>query len=242
MPDHFDALYANLRPEVTAYLCRLVIRPQIAEDLAQTAFQRLIEAGPKAPRDEPSQRAWIFKVATNLAIDELRRHSTWRETMVADLRAVAESSPAFVSQSVEMIGTPETKSIAREHLAACVACTLRNLSPERAAALLLAEVHGFNTAETADALEASGTQVKNWLQDARRYMRERYGATCALLGKQGVCNQCVELADFFKSGEVNPLADAPDHVKARMKIMSELRNRVTGQWHRHLFDLIDDIE
>ncbi|MBI4486164.1 MAG: hypothetical protein HY655_09155 [Acidobacteria bacterium] len=52
-------------------------------------------------------------------------------------------------------------AIAPEHLAVCFACTLRNLPPLEAAALLLREVHGFSTAETAKVLDATPVQVKN---------------------------------------------------------------------------------
>ena len=44
--------------------------------------------------------------------------------------------------------TYEMAAIAREHLAVCLVCTLRNLLPQQAAALLLREVHGLPIAET----------------------------------------------------------------------------------------------
>lgn len=144
MEGRFEDVFDRLRPDLTAYLCRLVVRPYVAEDLAQTAFMRLIESGPEAPIGPNSARAWLFRVATNLAIDERRRHSNWRESMVLDLRESAESNPAFAAQSEALIGTPETKMVAREHLTTCFACTLRNLSEQKAAAFLLKEVHGFS--------------------------------------------------------------------------------------------------
>ena len=65
--------------------------------------------------------------------------------------------------------------------------------------MLLREVHGFSTAEAADALDATAIQVKNWIQRARRTMTERYQHTCALVTKAGVCHQCVELDQFFNA-------------------------------------------
>lgn len=66
----------SVRRELAAYLCRLVVRPQVAEDLAQTAFLRCIEASERLPDTSEGVRAWLFKVGTNLAFDELRKHST----------------------------------------------------------------------------------------------------------------------------------------------------------------------
>ncbi len=242
MPDRFEHHFATVGPELTAYLCRLVNRPQVAEELAQTAFLRLLESGPAAPDQDEAIRAWLFRVATNLAIDELRRHSTWRETMVEDLRSAAESDAAFNSFSSSLIGTPETKLVAREHLATCFACTMRNLPEHKAAAFWLKEVHSFSLAEAADFLGATETQVKNWLQEARAYMRARYASSCALITKQGVCHQCVELADYFNSGEANPLTGSVDDMDARLSILREMRSRPPGVWHARLLRLIDGLD
>lgn len=242
MAPRIEDIVATVRPELIGYLCRLVVRPHIAEELAQTAFVRLLENRSTAPQHADGIRAWLFRVATNLAIDELRRHSTWRESTVIDLRVVAEASPEFRARSEAMIGTPETKAVAREHLAACFACVLRNLPERKAAALLLKEVHGFTIAETAEMLEASAAQAKNWLQESRAHMHARYQDTCALIAKQGVCYQCVELDGYFDARAGNPIANAADHVDARAQVLRELRDQPWGKWHTMLLSLLDDLE
>ncbi len=83
-------------------------------------------------------------------------------------------------------------AVAREHLAACFACVLGQFPPEHGAALLFRELYGFNTHEVANILGARFTQVKNWLQQTRKALADRYTTTCALINKQGVCYQCVE--------------------------------------------------
>jgi RNA polymerase sigma-70 factor, ECF subfamily len=240
MENDLTSEFNAVRQELNAYLCRLVVRPPLAEDLLQTTYLRCLEAVERLPESGEGIRAWLFKVATHLAFDELRRHSHWRERMILDLRAATEADAALVERSKAMIGTPETKAIAREHLLACLACTLRNLPERKAAALLLKEVHGFTVGEAADVLEASPAQVKNWLQDARRDLEARYGATCALLSRQGVCHQCVELDGFFASGQGSPLP-GDTSLAARLAIASELRSRPWGTWHRLIFGLIDDL-
>jgi RNA polymerase sigma-70 factor (ECF subfamily) len=131
--------------------------------------------------------------------------------------------------------------VAREHLAACFACTLRNLTERRAAAFLLKEVHGFTLAEMAEWLDATEGQVKNWLQEARVYMQERYQSTCALMAKEGVCYQCAELDEYFVAREGNPIAGAGDHLEARAQVLRELRTRPWGKWHTLLLGLLDDL-
>lgn len=230
------------RPELRAYLCRLVVRPQIAEDLVQTTFLRCFEALDRMPGSETGNRAWFFKVATNLAFDELKRHSTWRENMLDDIRIAAEADAGLVADSMELAGTPETKTIAKEHLVACMACTLRNLPEQKAATLLLREIHGFSSEEIAEILGASFVQVKNWLQEARTYMDHRYGATCALITKRGVCDQCVELAGFFSSPDRSPLEAGNLSLDARLDVARQMREKSWGPWHRMIFRLIDDMK
>lgn len=236
MPEALTRLYERHRAELTAYLCRLVVRPQVAEDLAQTTYLRCYEAA-NLPDSEAGIRAWLFKVASHLAFDELRRHATWRETVLFDLREATEADPAMLAHSRAMAGSPDTQAIAREHLVACLACTLRNLPERQAAAVLLKETHGFTVEETAALLDATPAQAKNWLQEGRAYLRARYGATCALIAKTGVCHQCVELDAFFDAGQGAPLAETA--LDARLKVADALRQRPWGRWHRLVFGLLD---
>lgn len=232
--------YERHRPELVNYATRLVLRASVAEELVQEAAVRLLSAR-RLPEDDAQIRAWLFRVVTNLALDHLRRHSSWKEIVLIDTRTRAEADPTYVAESRQMRGDPEMAAIAREHLAVCFACTQRNLPPRQAAALLLREVHDFNTAETAETLEATPVQVKNWIQQARRIMEERYAHTCALVTKKGVCHQCVELDGFFNGRRRDPLARSTRDMAARLAILREMREGALGPWHRRMLTMIDSI-
>lgn len=232
--------YERHRRELVNYATRLVLRENIAEELVQEAALRLLRDD-RLPDDDAQIRAWLFRVVSNLAIDHLRRHSTWKEMVLLDTRERAEADPAYVAESVRLRGSPEMAAIAREHLAVCFACTLRNLPSRQSAALLLREVHGFSTAETAEALDASPVQVKNWLQEARGTMHERYGHTCALVTKDGVCHQCIELDDFFNGVRRDPLAGTARDVDARLAVLRASKESALGPWHRRLLKLVEDV-
>ncbi|MFO1400138.1 MAG: RNA polymerase sigma factor [Steroidobacteraceae bacterium] len=227
-----------LRRELVAYLCRLVIRPEIAEELAQTTLLRGLEAA--LPDSLDGQRAWFFTVATNLAIDERRRHSHWREVSLDDLRTRAEQTPDILERSQQLRGTPETIAIAREHLVACLACTMRSLPEPMAAALLLKEVHGFSSQEVADMLGIGVIQVKNHLQEARRRLQRRYGERCALIGQQGVCHQCEELDGYFDAHQGRPLSQRGG-IEDRLAILRARSDQAWGPWHRLIFGLLDEL-
>lgn len=232
--------FERSRAELVGYAMRMVLRHDVAEEIVQDAAVRLLQSE-TAFAGEAAMRPWLFRVVTNLAIDHLRRHSTWKELVLVDARERAEASPAFVAESRQLRGSPELAAIAREHLAVCFACTLRNLAPERAAALLLKEVHGFSTAEIAETLDVSAIHVKNSLQQARRTLEERYAHTCALVTKNGVCHQCVELDGFFNDERRDPLDGTARDLDARLAILRDTRERALGPWHRRMMRLIDDV-
>lgn len=239
-PDTRAAAYERHRRELLAYATRMVVRPDVAEDIVQDAAVRLLRSD-GAPDDAAHLRAWLFKVVTNLAIDHLRRHSTWRERVLVHTKERCTRDEAFLAASRSMRATPEQQAIAKEHLMVCFSCTLRNLAPYDAAALLLKEVYGFSTSETAEALEATDVQVKNWLQRARRELEARYADTCALVTQQGVCHQCVELDAFFNGQQRDPLHGTARDVEARLAILRRDRGASLGPWHRQMLRILDEV-
>jgi RNA polymerase sigma-70 factor (ECF subfamily) len=69
----FSAIYDDLAPRVLRFLCHQVASPDLAEELMQRTFVKVIEALPRfQPRRGVPFRAWVFRVARNLCIDERR--------------------------------------------------------------------------------------------------------------------------------------------------------------------------
>ena len=227
------------RADLLRFLRRLLVRPELAEDIVQKTGLRALSAE-SAPAHENEMRPWLFRIASNLAIDELRRQGTWSETALIEARGVAEDDEAFVDASLAMRATADVALIANEHLAFCFSCTLRTLAPHRAASLLLAEVYGFTVRETAAILDASPSQAKNWLQEARAALDSRYARTCALINKKGVCYQCSELASFFNGGPANPLGGTEGSRDDRLRVVRATEEKNLSTWHRRLLGIIED--
>jgi RNA polymerase sigma-70 factor (ECF subfamily) len=240
-PERLASEFEALRPELTGYLRRLVARADVADDLAQTAALRALEAADRAPERPEEIRPWIYRIATNLGIDEMRRRGRRRDAYLIDAKAAAERNPAFVRLATSCKGSPETAAVGREHLAVCFGCTLGQLAPEEAAALLLKEIHGFTTEEVADLLGARFAQVKNWIQQARAAMTAKYARTCALIRKQGPCWQCVELDAAMGDGRGDPLRGTPGDLEARFEIVRSLRSSGASRWERLLLDVFDEL-
>ena len=155
-----------------------------------------------------------------------------------DLRSEAYGRPAFVERARSHAGSPETRQVAREHLAYCFTCTLQRLTPEQAAALLLKEVHDADLSQIGAALDQRPSQVKNRLQEARQTMRKHYGTTCALVQQQGMCHQCVELDGFFGAGQGDPLAGTNGGLEARLAIVRAEGLEGRSLWTQMLDELL----
>lgn len=128
-------------------LCRYLLRftgdADLASDAAQEAFVRLLE---KPPR-EGSERAWLFRVATNVARESARARSRrWLLLVHSPARAPHGDPPAG----------PEAALESRERRDR-VQRALLDLSSKERMALLMRE-EGFTQREIADAV---GTTTKS---------------------------------------------------------------------------------
>jgi RNA polymerase sigma-70 factor, ECF subfamily len=238
-----DALthaFCRDRAELIAYATRMVTRPDVAEELVQQTAVRMLQRA-RAGLDESSQRAWLFRVLTNLCIDHLRRHATWREGSLDTARERANADAQFVLDSKALVRSPEMRAAAREHLVACFSCVLRNVSPEQAAALLLKDVYAFSVEEAARMLGATFGQVKNWLHSGRATMAQQYAGNCGLVVEGAACIQCMEVDTYFEAGQGSPLEGTTKDLDARLDLLRDHRATPLGPWHARLMQIVDDI-
>ena len=75
----FDALFKECSADVHGYLVSLLEDRSTAEDITAVAFERLFRSRARLDAQRGTPRAWLFAIARNAALDELRqrrRHST----------------------------------------------------------------------------------------------------------------------------------------------------------------------
>ena len=72
----FQKIYDSFRPKILRYLTRLVSEYE-AEDLTQEVFVKINQAL-KTFRGESQLSTWIYRIATNVALDRLRSPSFQR--------------------------------------------------------------------------------------------------------------------------------------------------------------------
>src|ERR1700685_2117337 len=69
----FDELFRESAADVHGYAISLLGNRAAAEDVTALAFERLYRARARLDRGRGTPRAWLFAIARNAALDELRR-------------------------------------------------------------------------------------------------------------------------------------------------------------------------
>jgi len=69
----FDALYRAARDDVFAYVATLLRDRGAAEDVTAAAFERAFRRAKTYDARRGTERAWLFGIARNAALDELRK-------------------------------------------------------------------------------------------------------------------------------------------------------------------------
>ena len=71
----FEALYRGSRDDVYAYVASMLRDAAGAEDVTALAFEKAMRREKSFDARRGSERAWLFGIARNAALDELRRRS-----------------------------------------------------------------------------------------------------------------------------------------------------------------------
>src|SRR5690242_4995408 len=78
----FDALYREARDDVFAYAATLLRDAGAAEDVTAQAFERAYRKRSRYNARRGTPRAWLFGIARNAALDELRRRKRAAQTEI----------------------------------------------------------------------------------------------------------------------------------------------------------------
>jgi RNA polymerase sigma-70 factor, ECF subfamily len=90
--ERFEALYRSSRDDVYAYVATLLRDPAAADDVTALAFERAYRRRRTFDRRRGEERAWLFGIARNAALDELRRRRRLASLMIDPEDAPAEGA------------------------------------------------------------------------------------------------------------------------------------------------------
>ena len=160
--DELTELMQKHRPELLQFLAHRVDSLETAADLFQEAFIRLMNTRGKTSIDNP--RAFLFRVASNLAIDHLRSRSLRRDHELA-----SETLPADAAQN-----TPSVEQIVMsEQQFERLILALSELPPKCRAVFVLLRLRQCSYAEVERELGISQTMIFKYLTRAMSHCRQR---------------------------------------------------------------------
>jgi RNA polymerase sigma-70 factor (ECF subfamily) len=169
----FREVHDEFRPRIHQYLSRLA-GPQDADDITQEVFEK-ISRSLKDFRGESKLSTWLYRIATNTAMDRLRSEHSRR------------SSGAVSIESSELhdrnVWTGEDKSsielrLIRTEMNSCIRDFIMRLSPEYKAVLVLGELEGLKNKEIAEILQVSVETVKIRRHRARASLKKELEDGC----------------------------------------------------------------
>ena len=160
----FDALYRESRDDLYAYVAGLLGDRSATEEVTSQAFERAWRKRRQLNPQRGSERAWLFGIARNAALDELRRRSRLAP-MPADSADSARSSAA---------GPGDPASVAVERTA--VAQAMAGLSGRERELVALKFFAGLSNSEVARVIGTSesnaGTRLHRVIEKLRRSIDE----------------------------------------------------------------------
>jgi RNA polymerase sigma-70 factor (ECF subfamily) len=155
----FAQLLAACLPSLLAFIKRFIPEHAQAEDIAQETFLRVWQHAGRWQQRDITPRSWIFRIAYNLCIDNIRKHKPTTDAL-EDL--IEPHSP-----EVSII-----ESNQHQHLR-----TAMDALPERQrTALYLCAYQGLSNKEAATIMEIGVAALESLLARARRSLREYFAS------------------------------------------------------------------
>ena len=189
--DAFRAIHDRYRQRLFAYTRQMLPARQDAEDALQDVFVRAY-SGLRASQGRLVLRAWLYRIAHNRCIDELRRPAPPPPEVLELVRAPAHDPIAAADQ--------------RESLRRLV-IDVRRLPEQQRSALLMRELGGMAYADMADALGVSVPAVKSLL------VRARIALAQALEARDTACSEIRGQLTVAHDRGVRPSGTARRHMR-----------------------------
>ncbi|OGO52453.1 MAG: hypothetical protein A2148_02770 [Chloroflexi bacterium RBG_16_68_14] len=173
----FNALVVAYQDRVYNLCLRMLGSPQAAEDASQEAF--LSAYRNVAQMRGPSVRSWLFRIASNTCIDELRRRR--RQPQLSLERPAPGGDSERPLEVADPAAGPEQLAL-RGELGEALQGELLRLPPDQRLAVVLCDVEGLSYDEIAASMGSSIGTVKSRISRGRARLREALRARPELFG------------------------------------------------------------
>ena len=170
----FNQIYQEFQSKMHHYLSQWG-GSQEAEDLVQEVFTK-VSRGLNNFKGKSKLSTWLYRIATNTALDRLKSASykySSGQTDLEDAVATEDKNP-WTNQA----DPPTDQSLIREEMSACVREYIDKLPPDHKAVIFLSEIEELKNKEIAQILDISIDTVKIRLHRARATLKNELDNGC----------------------------------------------------------------
>ncbi len=176
----FNNIHSEYYQKIVKYLLRLVGQYE-AEDVAQEVFEKVSQRL-KGFKGESKLSTWLYRIATNTAIDRMRSPSFKRLSEDTSLEESMEVEDKNVWSDHTKAFTDQT--LIRKEMSECVREFIDKLPPDYKTVILLSELEGFKNREIADILQVSIDTVKIRLHRSRAVLKKELNDGCTFYNSE----------------------------------------------------------
>jgi RNA polymerase sigma-70 factor (ECF subfamily) len=166
----YDHLVGKFYRPIIAFMFRFCRNQAIAEELAQEVFLRVYRSR-KSYAAEAKFTTWLYRIATNLAVNHARDHKVERSGKVVSLDEPDEETGTTPDVADATLNV-EQQILRRERLAA-IKKQVMALPEKQRAAVLMHKYQNMDYREIAGVLKLSESATKSLLFRAYEALRER---------------------------------------------------------------------
>jgi len=173
----FSDIYDQFHSKILNYLKRLV-GDQEADGVAQVVFEK-ISQNLNSFKGESKLSTWIYRVATNTALDKLKS-SSYKYSPSGPLAPLPIHAPEIEKTVSENTGATSStdKKIIRDEMNECIREFVDRLPPDYRTIITLNELEGFTNKEIAEILQISLDTAKIRLYRARAKLKKSLKSGC----------------------------------------------------------------
>ena len=177
-----EAAYRELirryeRP-IFSLIYRMVRDRALAEDLSQETFIKALNAI-DSYRPEYKFSSWIFKIANNAAIDQIRRRELDTLSLDGSPHATTPDEIEATALQVSARGLSPLEALESSELGGQIEQAIGRLRPEYRSCILLRHVEGLAYEEIAELMNLPLGTVKTYIHRARNELRDLLAHTRA---------------------------------------------------------------
>ncbi|RMG45172.1 MAG: sigma-70 family RNA polymerase sigma factor [Acidobacteria bacterium] len=170
----FDAFVERYGKRLLAFGLRMCGHREDAEDVFQETLLKAYAAAASL-RDPGALRTWLYRVAANQCLMKRRSEKNSARELSLDALKPSGWEDGLAGEIPDWSALPDDEA-QRAELRAELERAIGALPPEHRAVVLLRDVEGLSTRETADVLGLGVPAVKMRLHRARMHLRERLAA------------------------------------------------------------------